>query len=390
MTMDVSGVQGKWIALMPALTGGLGGFLLALLGDGPFVLWALLLLFLISLLTSWALFIWLSRLVKAEAANLKEIQENSSQRPDSRRLSPVEKLSASVVPIWSRQVDSARTHTETAIHDLARRFDDINQRLTHALESSHDHSGQQGESVLGTLGSCRQELDQVLQTLFKALETKKDLLARISDLADFTKEMEGMADSVSAVASQTNLLALNAAIEAARAGEQGRGFAVVADEVRALSSQSGTAGRSIAEKVHAVNAAIHETRKAAETFSTQDKQLVEQAERSIRSVMDRYQKVTEGLEASTRLLRTESDEVREEVCGVIVSLQFQDRVSQILSHVVADMERLASRIKAGDCDQVDMQKWLSALEQGYTTPEQLSNHHGRKSRSPAPTEVTFF
>ena len=93
-----------------------------------------------------------------------------------------------------------------------------------------------------------------LRTSIDTSEQITDLIAEaqavIRKLDAESKNIETIVATISAVADQTNLLALNAAIEAARAGEQGRGFAVVADEVRQLAARTSAATGEIAEVIH--------------------------------------------------------------------------------------------------------------------------------------------
>lgn len=96
----------------------------------------------------------------------------------------------------------------------------------------------------------------------KVAETVKTSSKTISDLGESIQKIGAIANSIKEIAEQTNLLALNAAIEAARAGEQGRGFAVVADEVRKLAERTATSTKDIASTIAEITAISDEAVKA--------------------------------------------------------------------------------------------------------------------------------
>jgi methyl-accepting chemotaxis protein len=310
----------------------------------------------------------------AEASKIVAAAGNSHQR--DAYLTSLLRTCNQMVPQWARNISLGRDQTETAIGSLSTEFADIRNRLQAALQVVRG-SGAEGD--LGVIiGGAQQELEVILAELKTAMAAKQAMLDEIGGLVRLTDELRKMASDVRDIAARTNLLALNAAIEAARAGEAGRGFAVVADEVRKLSNLSASTGADIEAKVQSANQMIGAALSAAENLAKEDGRLLADCDFAIGDALSRIKRAGVELADSSSRLLAENVQVNDQVEKVLVNLQFQDRVSQILGWVIAELTRFEELLTREDArsetdpppEPIDVSAWVGEAVGRFTTAEQ--------------------
>ncbi|NII11745.1 methyl-accepting chemotaxis protein [Oleiagrimonas sp. C23AA] len=310
-----------------------------------------------------------------------------------------EALESEVTSLWVRNIETGRSQSEQALVDLSARFSGMVDRLERAVKvaSMSSDEGDAG-NVQALFESSQAELESILESLRQALHRSDVLFEQLDRLMKDVSQLREMSGLVNSMAQQTKLVSLNAAVEAARAGEAGRAFSVVADEVRTLATTSGETSKQISKKIDAISESMDAAFAAAQASS--EHSAFDRAEQGIVKVMDDVRNVTGGLKNTTDLLRETSVDIRGEVAEALVLMQFQDRVSQILSHVRDNIQAfpryLAEHEQAvaeGREAPADWSALRQALQGSYATVEEHRNHGG--TDTPADNnnnddDITFF
>ncbi|MFZ3172924.1 MAG: methyl-accepting chemotaxis protein [Carboxydocellales bacterium] len=252
------------------------------------------------------------------ARAMEELAEGNSKQTNNIRQTAqtMEQLTLAIEQIAAGAQEQARSVTDTnaQVDWMVRKISDVVERAEYiksASQQSYETAQEGGKAVEATI----QEMHLVKAAVFDSAD-------KMTKLGEQSQQIGEIIEVIDEIAEQTNLLALNAAIEAARAGEHGKGFAVVADEVRKLAERSGKATKEIANLVMIIQKGTEVAVKSMEVGTNQVEKGVGTAQSAGRALTEIVQMVNQsGTEiqavvASMEEINISSQEVQKSTTNV--------------------------------------------------------------------------
>ncbi len=332
---------------------------------------------------------WTSQQLACAAATASQPAASQPEDSNTQQTSGTSELSAllsGVLPVWLQHIGSAKHQTEDAVTELAISFSSIVKQFDMVGFGGVSASGTAGDNdvTISLLTLSERELTPVVSAMGKMVESQDDLLEGVRNLQLATHELKDMASDVSQIAARTNILAINATIEAARTGEAGREFAVIATEIRKLSQLSAESGKKITTRMAQVTQVMQKTLEVASSTTERDKKVVRMTTQVVEDMLTHVR----TLRTESEKMRAQSNIIRTEVENILVNLQFQDRVSQILALVDDNISRLHQTVEIDDGDVPTLAQWLHELNGKYTMEDERAK--GKRGAAGQSEECTFF
>ncbi len=243
------------------------------------------------------------------------------------------------------------------------------------------------------------ETNTVLQSfinhILEVSQQSMEMVTVITDLGVGMSQVEKLLGGVQSIAEQTNLLALNAAIEAARAGEAGRGFAVVADEVRNLSKNSNKFSEEIRKVVKDSKDNINCAQSMIESMASKDMNVAIASKSNVDNMMIEIANMNESIAMKIKNVSHLTGQIETSVGEAVRGLQFEDMAQQMIEYLLLNTENFnvlsdEIRIGMGIFKTSDRSTWFRDLEQGVVRLNEMQkkwNAQENKAVSQSTMEV---
>ncbi|MBQ9596225.1 MAG: cache domain-containing protein [Synergistaceae bacterium] len=300
---------------------------------------------------------------------VKKIQESAISLTETVKSTAVlaSDSSDSAAQIASSMQDLAKTTVTMAgsVHDISGNISDMGSVIAQAV-SNVENLNTNSQAMTDANSEALKCIEEVENSADKSSEAAKIITDRINRTDEAVNKIEEMVQIIAAIASQTNLLSLNASIEAARAGEAGRGFGVVAAEIKKLAGQSRESAEQIESIVEEIGALSGECVEAANGIRT----LLDEERNVLSRTQSKFKELDSKINASVKETASVSeitrklDGIKDTIMDAVNNLAtISEETSATNEEVAASVEMIAGNVKKVSDHTQDMNELAEVLKE---------------------------
>lgn len=304
-------------------------------------------------------------------------EQTLEQRDDNSGFEQLNELSASLVPAFTvcqTSLESIKNTQDDAVLTLSTSFEELKELIAlqgqtiDSLIKNHDGDTLYSEKMKGFASQTGKTIDQFIESTVEMSSSSIELLDQVTEIHTSVPEVLKAVKDIDSISDQTNLLALNAAIEAARAGEHGRGFAVVADEVRSLSNRSSEFSNAIQSHLSSMSEKIECLSSEVGKLASYDVSYVIEAKKELNEALGEIIKKTDNDTELANELELEYVRLNSAVDNAVRALQFGDINGQHLTHTGEYLQYINEKLH--ELESADFNAVKQAIDEHFSELEQ--------------------